>query len=404
MIDISVVQKYLRDHSLSGWLLYDFQHINPVFWEVVGIDGHVTRSTLLLIPSKGPSTLLAHQVDAGRFADLGIDVIPYLGRADMQHHLGEILQVGQRLAMEYSPLGELPFVSRADAGTVELIKSLGVTIVSSADLIQYAVGRISQDQMALHVSAARKLHRIVQEAFGFIGQSLAKGVTEYEVCEFMRGRFAEENLVTDSGPATSVNQHSGDPHYEPSPATSARIKVGDWVLIDLWAKEQEDKSVYADITWVAFVGREVPATHQKAFEVVTTARDLAVRYLRESFENGEILEGRQVDECARNYIADRGYGAYFTHRLGHSLGRSVHSYAVNLDSFETWDTRPVAPGIAFTIEPGVYLPEFGMRSEINVVMTDKGPVVTTPVQEKVVLIHADSGAPHANPLPGGERE
>ncbi|MBI2954195.1 MAG: M24 family metallopeptidase [Chloroflexi bacterium] len=386
MIDLGSAQKYLRDHALHGWLLYDFEQANPIFWEILGTPSHVTRPCILFIPASGIPTLLVHQVDAGKFAGLSANIVVYLGRIEMQRRLGDLLHVGEKVAMEYSSLGELPIISRVDAGTIELIRAVGATVVSSANVIQHTIASLDQAQMALHLSAARKLDRLVHEAFGYIGNNLATGIAESDVADHILQRLAQENLVTDGGPVVAVNEHSADPHYEPSSANRRVIQSGDWVLIDLWAKEDQASAVYGDITWVAYVGRDVPEEHRKAFEVVARARDLALSFLRETYDRGESPEGWQVDECARNFITNHGYGQYFTHRLGHSLGKTVHSYAVNLDSFETRDTRAIVPGIAFTIEPGLYLPQFGVRSEINVVMSDRGPVLTTPAQDKVVLI------------------
>lgn len=386
MIDLGNAQRYLHKYSLDGWLVYDFEQMNPIFWEVLGTQTHLTRPCMLFIPASGAATLLVHQVDAGKFGGFGASVVTYLGRTDMQRKLGGLLQIGQRVAMEYSPLGALPIISRVDAGTVEFVRSLGVTVVSSADMIQSTIAKLDEEQMSLQALAARKLTTIVHEAFDFVGKRVATGVTEIDVGDFIRRRFAQENLTADTGPVVAVNEHSGDPHYEPSPTTSKTIRPGDWILIDLWAKERQDNAVFGDITWVGFVGQEVPEKHGRVFEVVVKARDLALRLVREASERGETLEGWQVDDCARNFIADQGYGPYFTHRLGHSLGKTVHSYAVNLDDFETRDTRSITPGVAFTIEPGVYLSEFGVRSEINVIMTERGPIVTTPMQEGTVLI------------------
>ena len=386
MIDIGSVKSYLQDHSLDGWLLYDFQQLNPIFWEALGRSAHVTRPCWFFIPAHGDPVLIAHKVDTGKFSDLGLKTSVYSGRRDMQHHLGEILRVGQTVAMEYSPLAALPVISRVDAGTVELVKSLGAAVVSSADVVQHAIGRLDKAQADSQASAARQLGTIVNEAFQFIRGNLSSGVTEHDVCEFIRLRFVAEHLITDSGPIVAVNEHSGDPHYEPTPGTSQQIRPGDWILIDLWAKEEQENAVFGDITWVAFAGDEVPEAHRKAFDIVKNARNLALDFIQEAFRRGEFSQGWQVDERARDFIASSGYGAYFTHRLGHSLGKTVHSYAVNLDSFETRDTRRISPGIAFTIEPGVYMPEFGVRSEINVFMSDQGPAVTSPVQEEVVLI------------------
>ena len=290
--------------------------------------------------------------------------------------------------MEYSPMGALPRASKVDAGTVELVRGLGVEVVSSADLLQYATQRWSQAQLSSHLRSAEVLGRVVLQAFEYIGQNLIERPTEYQVAQFIRKRFDEEGLHSPDGPIVAVNGHASDPHYEPGPDGSDPVQRGDWVLIDLWAKEQVGDSVYADITWVAYVGGRVPDEHQEVFQVVTGARDAALSYLESSAREGTSLQGCQVDRLARQHIAECGYGDYFTHRLGHSIGHEVHGDAVNLDSFETEDTRKIIPGICFSIEPGIYLPEFGVRSEIDVYMSEDGPFATTPIQREVVLIRS----------------
>ena len=373
--------------GLNGWLIHDYGHSNPIFWQVVGENiGNVTRPCYLFISLSDEPKLLTHHVDAGKFQDAGVELVVYRSRQMMQESLESLLPAGGYVAMEYSPLGTIPRASKVDAGTVELVRSLGVEVISSADLLQYATQRWGQAQLSSHVRSADKLGRIVLEAFDHIGQTLTQQPTEYQVAEFIRGRFREDGLHSPDGPIVAVNGHASDPHYEPSPEGSSIIQEGDWVLIDLWAKETQKDSVYADITWVAYVGEEVPEKHQEVFQVVATARDAALKYLDGSARQGITLQGHQVDRLARDYIARRGYGDYFTHRLGHSISGEVHGDAVNLDSFETEDTRGILPGICFSIEPGIYLPEFGVRSEIDVYMSEEGPYATTPVQQEVVLI------------------
>ncbi len=385
MLRITEAQEYLQSHDLAGWLLYDYQKSNPVFWEFLGFSAHTTRPCFFYIPQAGDTVLLVHLVDAGRFSELELQAIPYLGRADMQRKLGDILQVGSNVAMEYSTLSTLPSISTVDAGTFELVKSLGVEISSSAGLIQHTIARLDDEQLESHRQAAVKLGEIVHEAFELIGRRVGR-VSEWDVREFIARRMREEQLETDSGPAVAVNENSSDPHYEPTRQHSEKIRAGYWVLIDLWAKQKSERAIYADLTWVGYVGKKVPEMHQNAFEAVKEARDGAVQFIKQSTENGTVLKGREIDEHARRIIAERDYGQFFIHRLGHSLGRSVHAYGVNLDSFETSDFRELVPGIAFTVEPGVYLPAFGVRSEIDVFMTPSGPVITSSVQDEVVLI------------------
>ena len=287
--------------------------------------------------------------------------------------------------MEYSPLGSIPRVSKVDAGTVELVRDLGVDVTSSADLLQYATQRWGEAQLASHKRSAEKLGRIVLEAFDHIGQKLKLGVTEHAVADFIRSRFREEGIHSPDGPIVAANGHAGDPHYEPQP-DGPFFKEGDWVLIDLWAREESEGGVYADITWVAYIGDKTPQRHQEVFDIVVEARDTALEFIQEAHADGRSVEGREVDYVAREVITGYNYGEYFTHRLGHSISGEVHGDAVNLDSFETDDRRVIIPGICFSIEPGIYLPEFGVRSEIDVYMSEEGPVPTTPIQREIVLI------------------
>ena len=379
-------QEYLTQKGIPGWLVYDYRHANPVFWLVIAASGHVTRPCYFYLPAQGSPSLLVHHVDAGKFADSGVQVIVYSSRESMLAALGGLLSGVSHVAMEYSPENTLPRVSRVDAGTVELVRSLGPKVVSSADLMQYATHQWTPEQLADHRLTADKLGQIVNEAFAYTGEHLAGGIDEFHVAEFIRKRFAEENIESPDGPIVAVNANASDPHYEPSATQSTQIKSGDWLLIDLWAKGIPDGCVYADITWVAYVGETVPARQQEIFDIVIGARDAALDYLKDAHRQGTSVLGWQADQVAREYISSRGYGEYFTHRLGHSIGFEVHSEAVNLDGFETHDTRNIIPGICFSIEPGIYLPEFGVRSEIDVFMYADGPYASSPVQHEVVLI------------------
>ena len=387
---IREAQEYMLQHAQSGfdgWLIHDYRRSNPIFWQVMGDGvGTVTRPCFLLVPPTGEPQLLVHHVDAGKFQDTGVNLVIFRDRPTMMDGLKNLLPSGGQVAMEYSPLATIPRASKVDAGTVELIRSLGGEVVSSADVLQYATQRWSQEQLSSHMRSAEKLGRIVLEAFDYIGRRLSDHPTEYEAAEFIRARFAEEELLSPDGPIVAINHHASDPHYEPPPEGSSVIQEGDWVLIDLWAKEGGQYGVYADITWVAWVGENAPDRHREVFQVVTTARDSALKYLEGSARHGITVQGCQVDRLAREYIARQGYGEYFTHRLGHSISGEVHGDGVNLDGFETEDTRSVIPGICFSIEPGIYLPEFGVRSEIDVYMSEEGPFATTPVQEEIVSI------------------
>ena len=415
---IEQAQEYMGEHGVNGWLLYDYRGLNPIFADTVGRVGHVTRPVWLWIPASGSPRLLLSFVDQSRFDHLELDTTLFINRRDMIDKLGEIVGMSSggavlerasgdasagdaaaiaelrrelgtrrvRVAMEYTPEGALPRVSNVDGGTLELVRSLGVEIVPSADLLQYATQRWSAEQFESHVYAAEKLSVIVQEAFRYIGDSIDSGVTEYDVKEFINNRFLEEGMIVTDGPAVAVNEHASDPHFDPTPENSVEIKRGDWVLIDLWTRLPGEDDMFGDITWTAYVGDAVPAKQREVFDIVLGSRDAALAEMEKAFEEGRVLEGWELDKVARDYIEAAGYGEYFNHRLGHSLGREVHSNAVNLDSWETHDTRQLIPGIAVTIEPGIYIPEFGVRSEIDVFMSEDGPQVTTQMQRDVALI------------------
>ncbi len=379
-------QDFMAEDQIPGWLVFDYRESNPIFRQVIKPSGHVTRPCYFYLPAQGRPQLLTHHVDAGKFAESGVECVVYSNRDTMITALSELLSGASRLAMEYSPMNQLPRVSRVDAGTVELVRSLGVEVVSSADLMQAATHRWTPEQYADHHTTALKLGRIVNEAFAHAAERLGQEVTEHDVAEFIRQRFVEESIASPDGPIVAVNANASDPHYEPSPLLHSPIRPGDWLLIDLWAKGTVPGSVYADITWCAYAGDKVPARHQEIFDIVIGARDAAVEYLYDAHLRGEPVLGWQADRVARDHIESRGYGRWFTHRLGHSIGFEVHSEAVNLDGFETYDTRRIIPGVCFSVEPGIYLPEFGVRSEIDVFMSENGPHPSSPVQREVVLM------------------
>ncbi|HUE75986.1 MAG TPA: M24 family metallopeptidase [Chloroflexota bacterium] len=383
---LAAAQRFLQASDLDGWLLYDFRHGNPIFWQMLGPPRHTTRRVYLLIPREGEPRFLAHRIDVGALAPFGVVTQSYVTWQDLESALPAFLGGATRLAMEYSPGCVLPVVSRVDAGTVELVRSLGVEVVSSADLMQFTIARWTDAEIASHHRAAGHLEAILARTFDFIRGRLDTGVTELDTVQFMRQEFDAVGLETEDGPIVAVNAHSGDPHYEPTPQTSSPIRPGDWLLIDFWAREKGDHSVYADITWVSYVGREVPDQYRRVFDVVVAARDRAIDFIADAVSRSETPRGWQVDAAARDVIVAAGLGDFFTHRLGHSLGRTVHYSGVNLDNFETRDHRALVPGVAVTVEPGVYLPEFGVRSEVNVLMSDAGPLVTTPRQQEVTCL------------------
>ena len=284
-------QEHLRTTGIDGWLLYDYRGMNPIFWDTVGAIDNVTRPCWLWIPAEGGLELLVSYVDQGRFGHLGIPTKLFVSRADMLARLGEMLDGANRVAMEYSPDAALPRVSKVDGGTLELVRGLGVEVVSSADTVQFATQRWSDLQLQSHLVAAGKLTRIVKEAFAYVGDRLQAGPTEYDVAQFIRGRFREEGLEVTDGPVVAANEHASDPHFEPTPHNSVPIRSGDWLLVDLWSRIDGEDSMFADITWTAYVGDRVPPKHQAVFDAVIGGRDAAVDGYRESLRAGARAPG-----------------------------------------------------------------------------------------------------------------
>lgn len=383
---ISAAQDGLRTAGLDGWLLYDFQGKNPIFWQLLGVPRHTTRRCYLLIPRDGQARLLVHRIDTPALAAFGVPMDTYLTWQELRDALPLFVGERRRLAMDYAPGAILPVVSRADAGTVELVRSLGVEVVSSADLIQVAVARWVPSDLADHLSAAGKLHAALDAVLAHIAGSVDRGITEYAAAQFLLEDFARRGMTADDLPIVAVNAHAGDPHYEPSATHDTHIRRGDWLLVDLWAREDRPGTVHADSTWVAFLGDRPSERHQAVFDVVVRARDAAIERIRQGFARGEPVEGWQVDRAARDLIAAAGYGDHFTHRTGHSLGQQVHGPGVNLDDYETHDTRRLIAGVAVTVEPGIYLSEFGVRSEVDVYIGEDGPRVTTAIQREITLL------------------
>ena len=376
----------MAERGIGGWLIYDYRYSNPVMWDAIGPVSFLTRPCWLWIPAEGEPVLMPSTVDLSRFNDVPVAKQAWSKRDEMIGLVHDAIASSGMVAMEYSPRAELPRAARVDAGTVELVREAGVEVVSSADLFQYATQRWGAEQLASHRAAADRLSRVVLEAYAFIGERLASGVSEHDVADFIRRRFTDEGLAILDGPVVAANANSADPHYEPTPRRSATIRPGDWVLIDLWSHLLGEGTMAADITWTGYVGSEVPAKHREVFETIIGARDAAVEHLRIAHSQGRVLMGFEMDRVARDYITEAGYGEFFKHRLGHSIGREIHSNAVNLDDYETRDTRQIIPGICFSVEPGIYLPEFGVRSEIDVFLSEDGPVVTTALQTEPVLV------------------
>ena len=390
---IARIQAVLRAEGIDGWLLYNFRGSNVFATRMMKLPTHImcTRRYFYFIPAQGEPRKLVHRIE-----EWNLDTAPgsktvYLSWPSLAEGLKKVLTGIRKVAMEYSPNCAIPYVSNVDAGTVELVRSTGVQVVSSANLVAAFEAVWDEEQTRDNAVSAKHLREIVDKAFNFIRQRIAgkKKVTEYDVQQFMLSEFRKRGIYSESDPNCSVNANSANPHYEPTKKVHSPLKKGDFVLLDLWAKKKKDRSVYADITWTGFIGEVVPEEFEKVFQAVKGGRDAALTIVRQRFGEKKPIQGWEVDEAARKFIADQGYGEYFVHRTGHSIGEEIHGNGANMDNLETHDERRILPGTSFSIEPGIYLRDkFGVRSEIDVVISAGGDVIVPglPMQEHVVAI------------------
>ena len=391
-VDVPGVQRALKEDGIDGWLLYDFQKQNPIAARLVGTPaggGHMaTRRWFYLIPAVGEPRALLHAIEAHNLDHLPGRTILYAGRAALEDGLRALLDGIGRVAMEYSPGNAIPYVSRVDAGTIELVRQSGVEVVSSGDLVQRFDGLWDAEGLASHRDASERLYRIKDRAFEEVRRRLADGVptTEFDIQQQMVAWFAEEGLVADSPPNVSAQSNAGNPHYLPTATRHRAIRPDELLLIDLWGKRQAARAVFADITWVAFTGHEPPAEMARAFGAIAEARDRAVAFVQDAARVGRPVRGFELDRVARQVIEEAGLGAGILHRTGHSLGEEVHGNGAHLDDYETHDERRLMPGSIFTVEPGVYFETFGVRTEINVAWGPDGPVVTGPSQTGIIAL------------------
>jgi Xaa-Pro aminopeptidase len=388
---INEIQQALREEGLDGWLFFDHHGRDPLAYRILGISPGrvVTRRWYYLIPATGEPQALVHRIEPEVLGGLPGRTTRYSSWDTQRQGLSGMVKGLKRLAMQYSPDCAIPYVSMVDGGTLELVRSCGAEIVTSANLVQYFEARWNQHSLDTHLEAGRRVDAIREAAFAYIGEQLASGrtVTEFDVKQFILSRFAEQGLFTDHGPIVGINANASNPHYEPSAERNAPIRKNDLVLIDLWAKLDGDpEAVYYDITWTGFCGSGTPEKIEEVFRVVTGARDAAVKRVQDGVASKAPLQGFEVDDAARRHIARHGYADYFVHRTGHSIGTEVHGAGANMDNLETHDERRVIPWTCFSIEPGVYLPEFGIRSEVNVFVGDAEARVTGEVQRALVRI------------------
>jgi Xaa-Pro dipeptidase len=394
MFDLASVQAALREMGVDGWLLYDFRGLNVLARRVLQIpaDAILSRRWFYFVPACGEPRKLVHHIEPGALDGVPGTARRYLRWQELEAGVAELVAGSRRIAMEYVPRNANPYVSRVDAGTVELVRSFHVEIISSGDLIQRFEACWDDEQWQMHLEAARHTRSAYDAAFRFIAERVRAGRPAHEtaVQQVILDHFARHQLVTDHPPIVGVGPHSADPHFTPGPALDVPVGAGTFVLIDLWAKLDRPRAVYSDLTWTGFVGDAVPEKYTAVFRTVARARDAAIERVRSAFAKGEDLQGWQVDQAARDVIEQAGQGAYFCHRTGHSIGQETHGNGANMDNLETHEERRVLPRTCFSVEPGIYLPgDFGVRSEVNVFVDGNRQVHVTggdPQTEVVAIL------------------
>ena len=399
-MNLEQIQAALREQQLDGWLFYDHHHRDPIAYRILGLSEtlHVSRRWYYLIPAEGEPRKLTHRVERGKLASLPGSGHVYSSWQELEGALRTMLQPYTRLAMQYSPRNAIMYVSLVDAGTVELLRELGKTIVSSADLVSRFEAVLTSEQIAGHYQARDRIDEILSAAWKHMaarlrppGQTAVKAgsgtpLNEYEMMVWLQEAMRRAGIAQGYGPNVSVNANSSDSHYEPTPSLARQITEGDFVLIDIWGRMDRPETCFYDITWTGVVGREPSDRERQVFSVVAQARDAAIVTVQEAFAAGRPLAGWQADDAARSVIRDAGFGEYFTHRTGHSISVETHGNGANLDNLETHDERLILPYTCFSVEPGIYLPEFGVRSEVNMLTELGRAVVTGPKQTELVRI------------------
>jgi len=390
-MNLSEMQQDLRTARLDGWLFYDFRGRDPIAQRILKLEPHMrTRRWYYFVPAKGTPKKLVHKIESESLAGLPGETLYYAGQDELRKNLGKLFSRAKTVAMQYSPKNAIPYVAMVDAGTVELVRSAGPKVVSSADLVQKYEACWTDEQFEGHLAAGKIIDRIVQDAFALAARRVREkqAIAEHELAEWIRKEFAGQGITADEGPDVAVNEHASDPHYAPSAVRPTPIKEGDLLLLDVWGKLKKPGSVYYDITWIGYLGAKVPEKYAKVFRVLREARDRAVELIQTSVARGKPLQGWQVDKAARGVVEKAGYGKYFFHRTGHSIGESVHGNGVNMDGLETKDVRHLIPRTCNSVEPGIYLPEFGMRTEVDVYIGEKEARVTGPSQKEILPLLA----------------
>ncbi len=393
---VTEIQAALRDAKLDGWLFYDFRHSDPLAYRILKLDEKMfaSRRWFYYIPATGEPVKIVQSIEQFKLDSLPGKKLIFRGWQELHACLREALAAPakgskRRVAMQYSPMDDIPYISRVDAGTIELVRSFEVEPVTSAELVQRFEAVFSPEQHRTQVEASDKMHRIIQDAFAEIGRRIRadEPTTEWDIAQFMLARYKEEGMQEEPM-IVAVNAHTADPHYMPTKENNSPIKRGDFVLIDAATKLDKPDAVATDQTWTGYVGETVPEEYTRIFNIVRDARDADVEFLRKNIRAGKPIRGAEVDDVSRGVITRAGFGDQFTHRTGHSIGEETHGNGVNIDDFETRDSRHITPGVCFSIEPGIYQQgKFGVRSEINVYVSDKDIEVTgQPIQTEIIPI------------------
>ncbi|HUY80471.1 MAG TPA: M24 family metallopeptidase [Acidobacteriaceae bacterium] len=393
-MQLELIQTALREHGMDAWLFYDHHHRDPIAYRILGLPehAHVTRRWYYLIPAEGEPRKLVHRIEAGRLDALPGSKGMYSSWQELEMGVAALVAPYERIAMQYSPRNQIMYVSLVDAGTMDVLRGLGKTVVSSANLVSQFEAVLTDEQVESHYEAQEALDRILEAGFAEIGRRVRSTfgevgrVSEYEMVQWLQEAMRREDLVWENGPNVSVNENSSDSHYEPTAENTKTISEGDFVLIDIWARKNRPGTCYYDITWTGVVGREPSAQEKKVFEIVKAARDAAVYRVSDAFATGEPVAGWQADDAARGVIARAGFGEYFTHRTGHNIGNILHGNGANLDNLETHDERLILPNTCFSVEPGIYLDTFGIRSEVNMMVAGGRAATTGRVQQALVRI------------------
>ena len=388
-MDLAAIQSALRERNIDAWLFYDHHHRDPIAYRVLGLPASqiVTRRWFYVIPAQGEPSKLVHKIEAGHLDSLPGSKRQYSGWQELFDSLKSLLASYRDVAMQYSPNNIVFTISLVDGGTIELLRGLGKNVVSSADLVAQFEATWSEEQIKSHFAARDSVDSIVAAAFKEIGNRTRNGGTnEYKIQQWFMEAFRRENLLTDDPPIVAVNANAGNPHYEPSADHSAPIREGDLVLLDVWGKKDTPSAVYYDITWMGFLGGAPNDRMRQVFEIVRDARDAGVKTVTDAIGAGRRIAGWEVDRATRDHIKQKGFGDYFIHRTGHSIGTDVHSNGANMDDLEIHDERQILPNSCFSIEPGIYLPEFGVRSEVNMLIRPKSAEVTGNIQREIVII------------------